>query len=623
MTRVCVSLAVATLLLLSAGTAWAFPITFDTGSHDERFILNGDFVFDGTFDLDEGTHHVAVGYHAQFAIEVDATGNVSSTFAGVDTNGSTVTFLPVVVDVHTAGVEGWHRIEGGPRLDKTTNTITVLPGLTYRYSISWGNNFVMTVDASGNVTTSNPAVTGGLLSMTMHPTTIHVDVNDVGGWHRISYGPDRDDQTGDILLLPGLRYAYSVSYGNHFIFEVDDAGNVTTDFAGATASGTTLTLHRVWLNVDVADTPGWHRIHYGGEIDLDAGGVWLVPGLRYVYSLAYGAQFIFHVDDAGYVTTELPGSSSGGDHLLTLIPQRLSVTTDSPLTYGWWYLSPWAVGDSETLFLPGLRYMFRLYDNRYWWVMTTEDCAVDPSVLTIDGYDFHIECAPLVSDADGDEVPDETDNCVDTPNPDQIDLDEDGLGDVCDDDIDGDGVPNDGDNCVDLSNAAQTDTDGDGAGDACDADADGDVVPDEEDNCPLTANTGQADGDQDGFGDACDPDDDDDGVTDESDNCPTIANAAQTDTDGDGAGDACDGDDDGDGVADDDDACAATAGGVPTNAYGCSADQVIAANCNPDAYLRHGHYVSCVAHTANDLVQEGLITPREKSRYVTRAARDK
>ncbi len=45
-------------------------------------------------------------------------------------------------------------------------------------------------------------------------------------------------------------------------------------------------------------------------------------------------------------------------------------------------------------------------------------------------------------DRDGDGVPDSIDNCVDTPNPDQMDLDSDGAGDACDDDIDGDGLLN-------------------------------------------------------------------------------------------------------------------------------------------------------------------------------------
>lgn len=62
-------------------------------------------------------------------------------------------------------------------------------------------------------------------------------------------------------------------------------------------------------------------------------------------------------------------------------------------------------------------------------------------------------------DADDDGVPDEEDNCPNTPNPNQEDADGDGVGDACD-------------NCPDVPNPGQTDTDGDGTGDACDTTVD-------------------------------------------------------------------------------------------------------------------------------------------------------
>src|SRR6185503_16566628 len=71
-------------------------------------------------------------------------------------------------------------------------------------------------------------------------------------------------------------------------------------------------------------------------------------------------------------------------------------------------------------------------------------------------------------DSDDDGVADASDNCPAVANPDQIDSDADGLGDLCDPDDDNDGLADGGDNCVFVANVDQTDTDGDGAGDACD-----------------------------------------------------------------------------------------------------------------------------------------------------------
>ena len=87
-------------------------------------------------------------------------------------------------------------------------------------------------------------------------------------------------------------------------------------------------------------------------------------------------------------------------------------------------------------------------------------------------------------------------------------------------DADGDGIPDDVDNCPAIANADQTDTDGDGTGDACDSDDDGDGVADDADNCPLTANADQLDTDSDGQGNACDSDDDGDGDPDTTDCAP-------------------------------------------------------------------------------------------------------
>ena len=216
-------------------------------------------------------------------------------------------------------------------------------------------------------------------------------------------------------------------------------------------------------------------------------------------------------------------------------------------------------------------------------------------------------------DSDRDGVPDEDDICPGSD--DNVDADGDTVPDGCDvcpldelNDADGDGVCGD----VDICEGDDTiDTDNDTVPDDCDAcpldtenDADGDGICESTDNCPLVANAGQSNNDGDNLGDACDTDDDNDGIGDDADNCPLVANANQSDQDGDGAGDVCDVDVDGDDVLDDVDDCPLTISMAIVDDTGCSIDQHCACE---NTWKNHGAYVRCIAHTANDFIDQELI----------------
>jgi hypothetical protein len=124
------------------------------------------------------------------------------------------------------------------------------------------------------------------------------------------------------------------------------------------------------------------------------------------------------------------------------------------------------------------------------------------------------------------------DNCPETANEDQADMDGDGIGDVCDDDKDGDTILNTNDNCPETANEDQADIDDDGIGNVCDDDIDGDGILNADDNCPETSNEDQADMDGDGVGDGCDDDIDGDGILNDSDNCPNTPEGTTVDVNG-------------------------------------------------------------------------------------------
>jgi VCBS repeat-containing protein/cysteine-rich repeat protein len=227
---------------------------------------------------------------------------------------------------------------------------------------------------------------------------------------------------------------------------------------------------------------------------------------------------------------------------------------------------------------------------------------------TLDEGELHLT-DPLDPDTDGDGDLDGADNCPTIANADQSDVNNNGKGDLCDNDADDDGFINAHElecgSAIDDGDDKPLDTDGDGLCDAgIDDDDDDDGILDDFDSCPAgyidlgdgTAWTSDANTDHDG--DGCrdeDQDDDDDGDSfsdtlegecgsepkdasskptdaafdlDDDDICNNkdddidgdgVNNdldafdedpTETTDTDGDGIGNNADTDDDGDGVTD-------------------------------------------------------------------------
>lgn len=138
------------------------------------------------------------------------------------------------------------------------------------------------------------------------------------------------------------------------------------------------------------------------------------------------------------------------------------------------------------------------------------DAGTDAGSTTTGTVDSGSADAGVFSDIDADGVEDFLDNCPSISNADQIDTDQDGFGDVCDDDDDNDGVADESD--VFPTDASESiDTDGDGIGNNADTDDDGDAQSDADElacgSNPLDVNSLSADTDADGIPDCVDTSD--------------------------------------------------------------------------------------------------------------------
>jgi hypothetical protein len=181
----------------------------------------------------------------------------------------------------------------------------------------------------------------------------------------------------------------------------------------------------------------------------------------YAVSSAHNRVIDFTTTDAGCVAY-----ASGGQGSCSALSQSFAPLPDHtavlPAGEDNWGTSQGDQALTEYPFAAGASYRWAIAGNGDRW--EADDAPGGPGEDTL-----HRVWVRTLPDTDGDGVPDLTDNCPSIANPDQHNTDAaaDG-GDACDTDDDDDGVLDGADNCPLVPNANQLDVNSDGVGDVCD-----------------------------------------------------------------------------------------------------------------------------------------------------------
>ena len=396
--------------------------------------------------------------------------------------------------------------------------------------------------------------------------------------------------TVDIYAYNATTNTTYVIYNNYTVFTA--TSNASTGVMGIPSN--TLPVGCYFASIDLYDnTDGMHFDNDGFDLDvgMDCSGgsgnnsgtmEWIEawPGsINYttedILQISWNANDL--VTNITYnVTLDIYAHNPTTNTTYVIYNNYTVFTATSNADIGWWNIP------NETLAAGCYFASIGLYDN------------TDGMHFDNDGFDLGVEtdCSNTggnntggntsqSNDTDMDGFDDIVDNCPYLVNADQVDLDGDGYGDLCDSDIDGDGVINSMDDCLNGDSnwisVATTDYDSDGCQDSSeDLDDDNDGVLDANDDCQngnmnwTSTNEDKyeaTDYDYDGCQDISeDLDDDNDGVLDTNDSCTPqhdgswfvanfFASSPENDYDSDGCHNLEDLDADNDGVFDNSDSC--------------------------------------------------------------------
>ena len=544
--------------------------------------------------------------------------------------------------------------------------------------------FYINIDDAGYVTVENPVcATGGVGQLTFKTVPVNIEVYGFGGrWS----GPDDNGYASGsrtLNLVPGVYSHYSLilqhdNPGSNIHFTVGNNGEITVDNADATVvDGNTITFKNATVTIDPQNNKHALSLDFLAQNGIYNRSSFVLPvGLTHRLLVGDRSPLLFTFHANGLVTSLNPDSAEGGQNLLTL--KNTVFHLDPQLFEGAWTLGSkadgiyWEYGAKEHVIVPGMHYSLRVMGLN----SIKFDLDVNGNVINVEkpesvkgvSNSLVLKNVPLMIDSN------EMDtkyviNSIESAN---LHYSEpmsftavpglryqywiDGHQGWNNFSIDANGIVS-----MEVEQIAIT-----GAGsiqfNISEVFIDPKVYGNlwkilgstwfegvqtykvvtgldyrvyvygsnefdtffAKEECYTEVQSLNVNGNPFEVSMACTQvtDADEDGIEDDVDNCPMVSNPLQSDFDGDAIGDACDIDMDADSVLKEIDMCQATPLGSIVTSNGCSAFQYVDLNCN-DALENHGKYVSCVARSANELVDENVIAVTEKKEFIKAAAKSK
>lgn len=377
------------------------------GSYSIDFSNSGNGV--RTLDLSVGSHNIGLA-GSSIPITVDSNGDVTSgNTAAAQAVGNTLTFNNTTITVDPQNYTGTYALHNTAGVDHGSGirSVVLVPNINNYYVDGFSSGLTFNLDAAGNVTSTNLVAASAIgNTLTFNNATINVDPVDFTGVYLLhGIGQLTGDQS--FVVVPGLSHYFVQAQGANFFYDVDSAGNVTSqNAASAHGVGNSLVFNNATINIDPGDFTGqyFHGFtHPQTETPQGFETVVVVPGDGLQLQVRNGGSFIrFAVDALGNVTSNSPESATGIAN--TLAFKNSGVRID-PNGYGGQYTFPYIPNDNganefngvqEFVVVPGLTYV--IYNNvgspNFFTIGA--DCQPNPASLDIafgaETYDFLLSC---------------------------------------------------------------------------------------------------------------------------------------------------------------------------------------------------------------------------------------